>query len=65
VDVLKTNVHGTNIDSQVLELCEQVVEVVRCERKLRWLDVLCCEGEIWAGESVGEGDGGGGSGRGC
>ena len=56
MDVLESDVHGTDIHAQVFELCEEVVEVVGCEGKLRRLDVLRGEGEVWAGEGVCEGD---------
>jgi hypothetical protein len=56
MDVLKSHIHGTNVDSQVLELREQIVEVVRRECKLRWLDILRGKGEVWARECICEGN---------
>ena len=61
VDVLESHIHGPNVNSQVFELGEQIVEVVGCECKLCWLDILRGKGEIWACECVREGDGRGGS----
>jgi len=48
MDVLESHIHGTNVNSQVFELGEQIVEVVGCECKLCWLDILRGKGEIWA-----------------
>lgn len=62
VDVLKSHIHGSNVNSQVFELCEQIVEVVRRKCELRWLDILRGKGEVWARECVREGDG---RGSGC
>ena len=48
MDVLESHIHGSNVNSQVFELCEQVVEVVGCESKLCRLDILRGKGEVWA-----------------
>lgn len=48
MDVLKSHVHGPNVNSQVFELGEQIIEVVWCESKLCRLDILRGKGEVWA-----------------
>jgi len=48
VDVFKSHVHGTNVDSQVFELCEEIVEVMRRKCELCWLDILRGEREVRA-----------------
>jgi hypothetical protein len=56
VDVLESDVHGTDVHAQIFELCEEVVEVVGCESELRRLDVMRGEREVWAREGVCKGD---------
>lgn len=56
MDVLESDVHGTDVHAQVFEFCEEVVEVVGCEGELRRLDIVRGEGEVWAREGVCEGD---------
>ena len=56
MDVFESDVHRTDVHAQIFELCEEVVEVVRREGEFRRLDILRGEGEVWARESLCEGD---------
>lgn len=64
MQILQPHAHGSHIDSQVFELAEQIVQVMRRQGELGGLEVLGGEANVRPREGLREADRGG-RGGGC